>query len=95
MQNQTKSVLGCLLFCLTFLSSCQTPTAREISKYVGRPQLNPPCISNGDGTCFFNGEILDTTNMLCSPSSDFDKIQTHLERMEFLRYRCKKYGRCR
>jgi len=81
---------------LIFLSSCQSPTARDIAKYVGRPNLEIPCISNGDGTCVINGELRDLTpGMLCTDTNNFQDMQNHLEMMEFYKYKCKKFGRCK
>ncbi len=92
-----KNVKHCLLFLasLLVLTSCQTPTTREIADYVGRPELGIPCIANGDGTCFENGEIKETTNMLCAPPTTWNLGQDHLENMEYYTYRCKKFGRCK
>ena len=85
-----------LLCLLIFIAaSCQTPQAEQIGRYNNRPITELPCISNGDGTCYRDGELFNTVNMICGDASDFDKIQTHLERMEFYRWRCKKYGRCK
>lgn len=85
-----------LLLSLVFLvTSCQTPTAREIAKFNGRPDFEPPCIANGDGTCYQDGELRDTTNMVCGSTFTFDQVQDWIEFLEFNRYKCLKYGRCK
>lgn len=81
------------LLCLLILIGCQTPTAREIARYVGRPEFEPACIMNGDGTCYKDGELLDSTNMLGAPPKEFEQLQRHLESVEKRLYICLKYKR--
>jgi len=77
--------------------SCQTPDARRISEYVGRPEFSPACISNGDGTCYKDGELLeDTTNFLMTDGEEYGRLVDHLENVERRLYICLKYRRrCR
>ena len=85
-----------LICCLSLaLSSCQSVTAYKIARYVGRPNLENPCIANGDGTCYRDGDLYETENMICGPAQDFGDLQTHLESMEFFKWKCKKYGNCK
>lgn len=96
--NKENNYLSCLLLLtiLTLSSSCQTPDARRVAQYVGRPTFANPCIANGDGTCFENGELRDTTNMICGDVDSYDEVQTHLENVEFRLYVCLRSGRrCR
>lgn len=86
----------CLLLSLALLvSSCQTPTAREIARFNGRPDFEVPCIANGDGTCYQDGELMNTTNMICGSTNAFNQVQDWIEFLEFSRYKCLKYGRCK
>lgn len=82
-----------LLF-LLILISCRTPSSGEIARFNNRPEVNDPCIANGDGTCFRGGELLNTTNMLCGESENYFIIQNYIDRLEKYRYYCKKFGRC-
>lgn len=89
-----KDVLCLLLF--LGLVSCQTPTAREIADYVGRPDFGNPCIVNDDGTCYENGELREAMNMIATDPEKFDDIQTYIEEIEFRLYKClKSKKRCR
>ena len=84
------------LLILTIFLSCQTPDSRRVAEYVGRPSFSNPCIANGDGTCFQNGELRETTNMICGDADSYDDVQTHLENVEFRLFRCLKSSRrCR
>lgn len=86
----------CYLSLLLGLASCQTPTAREISEFVGRPDFGNPCIVNDDGTCYENGELREATNMLATDPEKFDEIQTYIEEIEFRLYKCIKFKkRCK
>jgi len=82
-----------LLTVLTLSSGCQTVDAERIATYVGRPTFENPCIANGDGTCFENGELRDTTNMICGDVDSYDEVQTHLENVELRLYTCLRSGR--
>jgi hypothetical protein len=82
-----------LLSTILIVSSCQSVDAENVARYIGRPTFANPCLANGDGTCFQNGELRDTTNMICGEADDFDLIQTHLENVEFRLYRCLRSGR--
>lgn len=85
-----------LLTVLTLSSSCQTIDAERIARYVNRPTFANPCIANGDGTCFENGELRETTNMICGDVDSYDEVQTHLENVELRLYTCLRSGRrCR
>lgn len=77
------------------VTSCQSPTAKEIAKFNNRPDFAPPCISNGDGTCFRDGQPEVTTNMFCDYAGEVDAYQDWIEFLEEYRYLCKKFGRCR
>lgn len=77
------------------VASCQTPTAGEIATFNGRPDFEIPCIANGDGTCFRDGEIEDNTNNLCGSGGGFDQVQDWIEFLEKYRYNCLKFGRCK
>ena len=81
-------------FCL-ILISCQTPTQIEISQYAGRPIVNDPCISNGDGTCYRNGELIENTeNFLMGEIDDYNPMQSHVEKLEKFYYYCTKFNQC-
>lgn len=83
------------LWLLLIICSCRsTPSAQYIADQVGRPEIESPCISNGDGTCFRNGELLQTENMLCGESVYLGKMQTHLEKMEKFKFLCEQYNQC-
>lgn len=84
-----------LLISLVLLASCQTPDAARIARYVGRPDFPPPCVSNGDGTCFRDGELENTTNMLCGRGSEYDLVQDYIELKEKYEYLCRKYKKCK
>lgn len=75
--------------------SCQSPTAAEIARFNNRPDFSPPCISNGDGTCFRDGEREPTVNMFCDTAGEIDSYQDWIEFLEEYRYLCKRFGRCR
>lgn len=83
-----------LLLVLTVVS-CQTPTASDIARFNGRPTFAPPCISNGDGTCYRDGELEDNLNNLCGSGGEFDQVQDWIEFLEEWRYKCIKFGRCK
>lgn len=96
MSNVNNYLFYSLALMLLTLSSCQTPTAREIARYIGRPNFGNACVANGDGTCFENGELRNTTNMICGDANRYDLVQSHLEDIEFRLYRClKNPRRCR
>lgn len=93
MQKRTK-IEKLLVLCLLILaSSCQTTDA---SRYFKKPKLKPACISNGDGTCYEEGELVeDTTNWLCTDPDNFDEIEKYHSDKEQRLYICLRYGRCR
>ena len=76
------------------MASCQSPGAGEVARFNGRPDFAPPCISNGDGTCFRDGELEDTTNHLSGTGGEFDAVQDWIEFLEKYRYNCLKFGVC-
>ena len=82
-----------LLF-LLILISCRTPSTGDIARFNNRPQVNDPCISSGDGTCFRNGELINSQNMLCGEPDDYFTIENYIDLLEKYRYYCKKYDRC-
>ena len=82
-----------VLFSLIIVS-CRTPSTGEIARFNNRPQTKAPCISNGNGTCFRDGELFNTTNMLCGESDDYLAIESYIDMLERYRYFCKKYNRC-
>ena len=92
--QKLKKTAGYFLLLSISLVGCQTHDAAEIAKYVGRPNVESPCISNGDGTCYRAGELTSTLNMMCGEAVGYGEIQTHLEDMEKFKYLCKKYGVC-
>lgn len=83
-----------LLFFLIFLS-CRTPSQREIAQYSNRPKIKDPCLSNGDGTCYRNGELVeDTLNYIMGDYDDYNKITCHLMELEKFYFNCKKFNEC-
>lgn len=88
-------IAGHFLFYFLILTSCRTPSQIEIAKFANRPMVNDPCISNGDGTCYRNGELIeDTLNYAEGPIEDYDKMLDHVERLEKYYYYCKKFQNC-
>lgn len=84
-----------LLLSLLIFISCQTPTTRERAIYANRPLMDtPPCIANGDSTCFRDGEEENVINYLCGRGSEYDAMQDHIEFLEKFYYECKKFNRC-
>jgi len=83
-------------YLLPFLSlvGCQTPSYNDIARFNNRPNVLDPCIANGDGTCFRNGELQDNKNNICGDSLDYDNLQKHIEFLERYRYNCIKFGAC-
>lgn len=80
--------------CMGVFQSCQTTTARQISEYIGRPTFAPFCQSNGDGTCYRDGELEDNTNYACGDiDRDYKPVQDHMENVEYRLYICLKYPR--
>ena len=76
-----------VLFSLIFLS-CNTP-----SRYFSRPSISPT-IANGDGTGYRNGELVNTTNMICVSPNDYTVIEDYFDDKEYRLYICLKYNRC-
>ena len=77
---------------IILMGACQTPTAREIAEYVGRPYFPPFCQANGDGTCYREGELELTENYACGDiNTDYVPVQNHLEKVEKRLYICLKY----
>ena len=71
---------------IILLASCQTP-----NDPFNRPKISP-CISNGDGTCFKNGELIeDTTNWLMINTDEYDQLYEYYDDIELRLYICKKY----
>ena len=83
-----------LLFFL-ILISCKAPSQREIGRYANRPMIKNPCLSNGDGTCYRNGVLIeDTLNFIMGEYEDYQKIQCHLMELEKFYYYCKEFNQC-
>jgi hypothetical protein len=93
MQAPTKKGVLYLFALLVLISSCQTPDAADIARRVGRPVFPNPCLSNGDGTCFRNGELENTENMICGTPEEYDEIQTYIEDQELRLYICLRNSR--
>ena len=75
---------------------CETVTQREIAQKLGRPKLPSVCISNGDGTCFRDGELENTTNMGCGDLlNEYAPMQDYLWEIEKRLYFCLKYKNSR
>ena len=90
-------IVKLFLLCLLILTGCQTPDAREISIRLGRPELKPACIHNGDGTCFIDGELItDTENRLSTDPETFRLMSNYIEQIERRLFICLRNSRrCR
>ena len=81
-----------LILTVLITASCQTI---EAGRYFKRPNIKA-CISNGDGTCYIKGELVeDTTNFLCSDPENYATIQEYYEDKEYRLMLCLRYGRCK
>lgn len=78
------------------LLGCNSASVREIAVYNQRPHVDvKPCFSNGDGTCWEDNELRNTTGMQCGDVIILDDLLRHLENMEQYRWRCLKFGKCK
>lgn len=68
------------------ITGCQT----DISRRLGRPDMPSSCIANGDGTCFRNGQVLETVNMECMESLNIADMQAYINKIELELFICKK-----
>lgn len=79
-----------LLLCLV-LTSCRTQVPRQ---YFNRPEYDPT-ISNGDGTGYRNGELVDSTeNMLCIEPTKYQKLEEYWIDKEYRLYVCLRFNNC-
>jgi len=62
-------------------------TPRE---YFGRPDF-VQCISNGDGTAYCDGELVDSTNMISSPPEEAQELMNYYENKEYRLMICLKF----
>jgi len=87
--NNAKHYLLFLLI-LTSVISCNLP-----GDPFKRPKI-APTIANGDGNGYQNGELVDTTNMICVSPNQYDILQEYWDDKEYRLLICLRYqGRCK
>lgn len=77
------------IFIVIFIS-CRSQAPRQ---YFNRPIVKPT-IANGDGTGYRDGELVDTTNMICAPPLEYNLIEDYFIDKETRLYFCLRFGEC-
>jgi hypothetical protein len=69
--------------------------SQDAGTYFKRPNIEP-CISNGDGTSWCNGELTDNINHITQTADNFDRLVDYCEDKETRLFICLKYpSRCK
>ena len=79
-----------LFFMTLTIQSCNTtPPAR----YFNRPEFTE-CISNGDGTSYCNGELVDNINHTTIAPEETEVMRDYFEDKELRLYKCLEFNDC-